>query len=166
MNRFPRDAFPEGISLKNKVVWHSITIDRCVIQALNLELEKSEFEDIEAAPDFEYIRERLQALHDAAAAGDRASVVDDLPMIRVSLRRLRDAANRVGDDEKGRGVPPDRAASQLFRGLRLIFHERTGKTPSTSLSGSWAGFVRAVNELIPKDVRLVRLNHLIAATVE
>jgi len=166
MNRFPHDAFPLSFEEKTKVVSHSIEIGRCAIQALNLELEKSEFEDIEAAPDFEYIRERLQALQDAAVSRNRDCVVHGLSMIRRSLQCLRDAAKRIGDDEKGRGPPPDRAAMELSRGLRLIFCERTGKAPSKSLSGSWAAFVRAVNGLIPNEVPLARLDHLIVAAAQ
>jgi hypothetical protein len=163
ISRFPQEAFSEELSRERKVdkaAWHEIELGRYVINELNIELEKLEFEDLDAAPDFQFVRDCLQDLHHAAACCDRDGVAHDLPMIRRRLLCLRNAAERIRVDESGAGPPADRTASTLVRGLACIFHERTGKRPSAYSDGRFARFVWAVNELIPEDfglpVRLAR----------
>jgi hypothetical protein len=140
------------------------------IAALNEELDS--IDELEVAPDFEFVRDRLvEALRDAAGSGDEApadrvgSTIDD--QLICGLTILRHAAERVRNAESGGGAPADRNALVLVRGLAVIFQERSKRNPSPSPAGHFAAFVRAVDELIPEEFRLddgesSRLDHLIA----
>ena len=91
------------------------------------------------------------------------------------LETLQSAVARLQAVEKGRGPDGDRSKHQLVRGLAIIFEESTGQKPKRSydpsqmgddaVTGKFANFVKAVNELIPEPYRIKKLDTLIRAVV-
>jgi hypothetical protein len=113
-------------------------------EALDQELNKL---DDEATPDTDYIRGRLDTLHEAV--------------------------KRLAVDEGGPGRDANRAKHLLIRGLACIFEDRTGRSAASSfyidrteegdsaVRGPFADFVKGVNESIPDGYRLLGLETLI-----
>ena len=99
----------------------------------------------------------------------------DIATTRSVLETLQSAVARLQASEKGRGPDGDRSKHQLARGLAIIFQEYTGQKPKRSydpvqmgddaVTGKFASFVKAVNELIPEPYRIKKLDTLIRAVV-
>jgi hypothetical protein len=113
------------------------------VEALNLELEKLDLEDV---PDIEHCR--------------------------TVIRALLEASERVQANEAGPGADADRAKHLLVAGLARIYEERTGRRPARGFdlyadkphaAGLFFTFVTAVNELLPVPLRLSDIDGLIRA---
>jgi hypothetical protein len=99
----------------------------------------------------------------------------DIATTRSVLETLQSAVARLQAVEKGRGPDGDRSKHQLVRGLAVIFGEYTGQKPKRSydpsqigedaVTGKFANFAKAVNELIPEPYRIKKLDTLIRAVV-
>jgi hypothetical protein len=97
----------------------------------------------------------------------------DIATIRSVLETLQRAVEGLQAVEKGRGPDGDRSKHQLVRGLAVIFEEYTGQKPKRSydpvpvgddaVTGKFANFVKAVNELIPEPYRIKKFDTLIRA---
>jgi hypothetical protein len=99
----------------------------------------------------------------------------DMATSRSVFETLQSAVAHLQASEKGRGPDGDRSKQQLVRGLVVIFEEYTGQKPKRSydpiqigedaVTGKFANFVKAVNELIPEPYRIKKLDALIRAAV-
>jgi hypothetical protein len=99
----------------------------------------------------------------------------DIATTRSVLETLQSAVARLQAVERGRGPDGDRSKHQLVRGLAIIFEECTGQKPKRCydpsqmgddvVTGKFANFVKAVNELIPEPYRIKKLDTLIRAVV-
>jgi hypothetical protein len=99
----------------------------------------------------------------------------DIATIRSVLETLQSAVAGLQASEKGRGPDGDRSKHQLIRGLAVIFEEYTGQKPKRSydpiqigkdaVTGKFANFVKAVNDLIPEPYRIKKLDTLVRAVV-
>jgi len=141
------DANPRGPWLLRER--HRISLRSALSEALDRELERQHTEE--------------------------GAIETDIDIILSSLKTLQSAVEHLQAEEKGRGPDGDRPKHRLILGLARIFEERTGEKPKRSydpkqtgddaMTGKFANFIKAVNELIPEPYRIKGLDTLIRAAV-